>query len=150
MHPTAANRLPGITTTRSAVFVATFVGSSRRPVTFRPHLGCVPANGAGGRIPTSVTVVPPGQPTVRRVRTVRVIPGSRFAAIGCTPAERLVAGSHAVGFYTAKPPTARLVAAVAARQSLARGHVTVGVRGGAGLGRVRAIVQLSAICAGGK
>src|ERR671924_401749 len=84
---------PGITTTRSAVFVATFVGSSRRSVTFRPHLGCVPANGGGGRIPTSVTVVPPGQPTVRRVRTVRVIPGSRFAAIGCTPAERLVAGS---------------------------------------------------------
>ena len=142
---------PGITTSRTAVFVATFVGSSRRSVTFRPHLGCVPANGAGGRIPTSAVVVPPGQPTVRRVRTLRVRPGrTRYLAAGCASAERLVAGSHAVGFWTARPPAARLVAAVAARQRLARGHVVVSARGSFALGRVRAIVQVSAICAGGK
>jgi hypothetical protein len=41
------------------------------------------------------------------------------------------------------------VRAVSTRQALARDHVTVEVRGGA-LGRVRAIVQVSAICAGGK
>ena len=142
---------PGITTSRAAVFVATFVGSSRRTVSFRPHLGCVPANGAGGRIPTAVTVFPPGQPAVRRVRTLRVRRGlTRYAAVGCASVERLVAGSHAVGFYTFRPPAARLVAAVATRQSLARDHVTVGARGGAALGRVRAVVQVSAICAGGK
>jgi hypothetical protein len=142
---------PGITTSRKAVFVATFVGSSKRSVTFRPHLGCVPANGAGGRIPTAAKVVPPGQPAVRRVRTLRVTPGrTRFVAVGCASAERLVAGSHAVGFYTVRPPAARLVAAVATRQALARDHVTVGVRGGVALGRVRAVVQVSAICAGGK
>ena len=142
---------PGITTSRTAVFVATFVGSSRRSVTFRPHIGCVPANGAGGRIPTAVRVVPPGQPTVRRVHTLRVASGrTRFAAAGCASAERLVAGSHAVGFYTVRPPTARRVTAVSARQRLARGHVVVAARGGASLGRVRAIVQISAICAGGK
>jgi hypothetical protein len=142
---------PGITTSRKAVFVGTFVGSSRRAVTFRPHIGCVPANGAGGRIPTAVTVFHPGQPAVRRVRTLRVVPGrTRFIAAGCASAERLVAGSHAVGFYTSKPPAARLVAAVATRQSLARDHVTVGARGGAALGRIRAVVQVSAICAGGK
>jgi len=140
---------PGITTSRKAVFVATFVGSARRAVTFRPHLGCVPSNGAGGGIPTAV-VVRPGQPAVRRVRTLRVAPGrTRFVAAGCASAERLVAGSHAVGFYTARPPAARLVAAVSTSQSLARDHVVVRVRGGA-LGRVRAIVQVSAICAGGK
>ena len=140
---------PGITTTRKAVFVATFVGSTKRAVTFRPHLGCVPSSGGGGGIPTAV-IVRPGQPAVRRVYTGRVVPGrTRFFAAGCASAERLVAGSHAVGFYTAKPPAARLVAAVATRQSLARDHVTVEARGGA-LGRVRAIVQVSAICAGGK
>jgi hypothetical protein len=142
---------PGITTSRKAVFVGTFVGSSRRSVTFRPHIGCVPANGAGGRIPTAATVFHPGQPAVRRVRTLRVVPGrTRFVAAGCASAERLVGGSHAVGFYTSRPPAARLVAAVATRQSLARDHVTVGARGGAALGRVRAVVQVSAICAGGK
>jgi hypothetical protein len=140
---------PGITTSRTAVFVARFVGSTRRTVTFRPHLGCVPSNGAGGGIPTA-RVVRPGQPAVRRVKTLRVVPRRTWAvAAGCASAERLVAGSHAVGFYTAKPPPARLVAAVATRQSLARDHVTVVVRGGA-LGRVRAIVQVSALCAGGK
>jgi hypothetical protein len=140
---------PGVTTSRKAVFVARFVGSTRRAVTFRPHLGCVPSNGGGGGIPTAV-VVRPGQPAVRRVHTFRVVAGrTRFVAVGCASAERLVAGSHAVGFYTARPPAARLVAAVATRQSLARDHVTVAVRAGA-LGRVRAIVQVSAICAGGK
>jgi hypothetical protein len=140
---------PGITTSRTAVFVARFVGSTRRTVTFRPHLGCVPSNGAGGGIPTA-RIVRPGQPAVRRVKTLRVVPRRTWAvAAGCASAERLVAGSHAVGFYTAKPPAARLVAAVATRQSLARDHVTVVVRGGA-IGRVRAIVQVSALCAGGK
>jgi hypothetical protein len=140
---------PGITTSRKAVFVARFVGSTRRAVTFRPHLGCVPSSGAGGGIPTAV-IVRPGQPAVRRVQTMRVVPGrTRYVAAGCASAERLVAGSHAVGFYTARPPSARLVAAVSTRQSLARDHVTVQVRGGA-LGRVRAVVQVSAICAGGK
>jgi hypothetical protein len=140
---------PGITTTRKAVFVATFVGSSRRAVTFRPHLGCVPASGAGGGIPTA-RVVPPGQPAVRRVRTLRVAPGrARAVAAGCASAERLISGSHAVGFYTARPPAARLVRAVSTRQSLARDHVVVSARAGA-LGGVRAIVQVSAICAGGK
>jgi hypothetical protein len=141
---------PGITTSRTAVFVARFVGSTRRTVTFRPHLGCVPSNGGGGGIPTA-RIVRPGQPAVRRVRTLRVPVGrTRFVAAGCASAERLIAGSHAVGFYTAKPPAARLVAAVAARQSLAREHVTVGAHGGIALGRVRAIVQVSALCAGGK
>jgi hypothetical protein len=142
---------PGITTSRKAVFVATYVGSSKRSATFRPRLGCVPANGAGGGIPTFAAVVRPGQPAVRRVRTLRVRPGrTRFVAAGCASGERFVAGSHAVGFYTVRPPAAGLVAAVAARQSFARGHVTVGVRGGSALGRVRAVVQVSAICAGGK
>lgn len=141
---------PGITTSRKAVFVARFVGSTRRAVTFRPHLGCVPSSGAGGGIPTA-RVVRPGQPAVRRVRTLRVLPGRTHAVeAGCASAERLIAGSYAVGFFTAKPPAARLVAAVTTRQRLTRWHLVVGARGSLTLGRVRAIVQVSAICAGGK
>jgi hypothetical protein len=141
---------PGITTSRTAVFVARFVGSTRRTVTFRPHLGCVPANGGGGGIPTA-RVVRPGQPAVRRVRTLRVpLARTLYVAAGCASAERLIVGSHAVGFWTAKPPATRLVSAVAARQRIVRGRVVVGARASLALGRVRAIVQVSAICAGGK
>jgi hypothetical protein len=141
---------PGITTSRKAVFVATFVGASRRSVTFRPHLGCVPSNGSGGAIPTAA-IVRPGLPAVRRVHTLKISPGrTRSVAAGCASAERLVAGSHAVGFFTARPPTAQLVAAVAARQRFVRGRVAVAAKGSLALGRVRAIVQVSAICAGGK
>ena len=141
---------PGITTSRKAVFVATFVGSPKRAVTFRPHIGCVPSSGSGGAIPTAA-IVRPGLPAVRRVRTLNASPGrTRVAAARCASAERLVAGSHAVGFYTSRPPAAPLVAAVAARQRFARNHVAVAVRAGLALGRVRAIVQVSAICAGGK
>jgi hypothetical protein len=142
---------PGVTTSRAVVFVATFVGASARSPSFRPRLGCVPASGAGGRIPTAVSVFPPGQPAVRRVRTVRIRPGRGVGvAVGCRAGERLVGGSHAVGFFTKRPPAAGLVASVSARQSFARDHVTVVVRAGSALGRVRALVQVSAICAGGQ
>jgi hypothetical protein len=131
--------------------VATFVGGSPRTTTFRPRLGCVPASGAGGRIPTAATVFRPGEPVVRHVRTLRARPGrTRFAAVGCASGERLVAGSHAVGFYTRRPPAARVVRTVAARHALARTHVTVAARAAPALGRVRSVVQVSAICAGGQ
>src|SRR5262249_2199705 len=34
---------PGTTTSQTMVFVARYVGSSKQPQTFRPHIGCVPA-----------------------------------------------------------------------------------------------------------
>jgi hypothetical protein len=45
---------PGITTARSAVFVATYVGRGDRAPTFKPFIGCVPMAGGGSRVPTSV------------------------------------------------------------------------------------------------
>ena len=62
---------PGITTSRDTVFVASYVGGSARAPTFRPHLGCMPTSGGGGRIPTAAAVFAPGKPTIRRVRNVR-------------------------------------------------------------------------------
>jgi hypothetical protein len=141
---------PGISTSRSVVFVASYVGAAARAATFRPRIGCVPATGGGGRVPTSVaapTAFPPGRPTTRRVRTVRVRPGTATVVQGCVGRERLVAAEHAVGFFTRRPPAADLVASVSASQAVRDGRVRVQVRGDAELGGVRAVVQLQAVCA---
>ena len=42
---------PGITTSRTLVFLASYVGKATRPPTFRPHIGCIPATGGGGGRP---------------------------------------------------------------------------------------------------
>lgn len=142
---------PGISTARAVVFVATYVGASARAPTFRPHIGCIPATGGGGRIPTATSAVfPPGRPTVRRVRTVRVQPErGRRIALGCTAGERLVGGWHAIGFYTARPPAERLAASVEAVRLVRGGEVRVTAVGGAAVRGVRAVVQVGVVCAGG-
>ena len=69
---------PGITTFRAAVFSATYVGLDvPTAVSFRPHIGCIPASGGGGRVPTAASpVYPPGHPATRRVQTVPLQPGA--------------------------------------------------------------------------
>lgn len=142
---------PGITTSRTVVFVATYVGSGGSVPTFRPHAGCIPARGGGSRTPTLVTsVVPPGTPTVRRVRTVRVAPNrGRQIAVACRADERLVAAYHARGFFTAKPPSSTLVASLTTAQRVRGESIVVTALGGSSLRGVRAVVQVAAICAGG-
>ena len=138
---------PGITTSRSAVFFGSFVGRSARAPSFRPHIGCMPAAGGGVRVPTAVAAFPPGRPTTRRVRTVRVRPGSATVVQACRAGERLVGASHAVGFFTRRPPSESLAASVSATQAVRDGRVVVTVRGDAELGSVRAVVQVHAVCA---
>ncbi len=142
---------PGITTARSAVFLASYVGAGSGPQTFRPHVGCIPAAGGGRRIPTSATkTVPPGQPTVRRTRTARIPAGAtRTVTATCSANERLVGASHAVGFYTEAPPTRTQIAAATTRARIRGRSVAVTARGGFALSGVRAVVQVSAVCAGG-
>lgn len=137
---------PGRTTSRTIVFVATYVGSGAAAPTFRPHAGCVPAQGGGRRTPTAVTrVVPPGRPTVRRVRTVHVTT-PRTISVGCRSDERLVAAYGARGFRTTKPPSAQIVASLSAHTKVAGNRVAVSASGGTGFG----VVQVSAVCAGGR
>jgi hypothetical protein len=137
---------PGITTSRSVVFVASYVGATARAPTFRPHIGCMPASG-GGRVPTAVSaVLKPGNPTIRRVRTVRILPGTRTVASGCRGREVLVGASHAFGFGTRRPPAATLVGLVRGSQGVSGRRVLVRARGDAELGRVRAVVQVHAVC----
>ena len=142
---------PGITTTRSAVFVATYTGNDGGVASVRPHVGCIPASGGGGRVPTAASVVfPPGHPTTRRLRTVRLRPGSARVTRACAPGERLIAAAHAVAFYTQKPPVAELVRAVRTRQAVNGARVTVAVQVGAGLAGVHSELQVGAVCAGGR
>jgi hypothetical protein len=147
---------PGISTSRAAVFVATYTGASPRTATFRPHIGCIPTSGGGGGpVPYRATALapaafPPGQPTIRRVRTLRLRASATQRAVrACAGSERLVRGWHAVGFYTEGAPASDLVRSVVAKRTLSRGHVDVTTRTGGAIRGVRAIVQVGAICAGG-
>ena len=142
---------PGITTSRTVVFVATYVGNARKTLTFRPHVGCVPATGGGARTPTAVSaVVPPGKPTTRRVRTVRVTPTVRTIVQRCLGNERLVDASYARAFFTKRPPSAAVVNTVSVTHGVSGGRVNAVVRGDDAVSSVRAVVQLSATCAGGR
>jgi len=141
---------PGITTTRSAVFKGSYVGDSARATSFRPYIGCMPAAGGGPRVPTAVAIVPPGTPTVRRVKTVRVRPGSASVSVACVKGERIVGSSHAFGFFARMPPSASLISGIAGARIVRDGRVVVRVRGDAELGGVRAVVQVHAVCAGAR
>jgi hypothetical protein len=144
---------PGISTSRAAVFVARYAGRTATAPTFRPHIGCVPASGGGGGpVPYRVgTAAPPLQSTIRRVTTLHVRPGVRQRAVRtCGAGERLVAGAHAIGFYTSRAPSAAVVSAVRARQELGVDRVIATVLSTYGLRGVRAIVQVAAVCGGGQ
>jgi hypothetical protein len=137
---------PGVTTSRSIVFVASYVGGRPRAPTFRPHIGCIPASGGGSRTPTAVrAVTPPGHPTTRRVVTARVR-GQSTVDTACRADERLVGWYLARGFATAAPPAPAVVASLYTKTTVSRNAVSVVARAGRGQG----IVQLAAICAGGK
>ena len=137
---------PGVTTSRSLVFLATYVGTSPRAPTFRPHIGCIPAAGGGQRTPTAVrAVAPPGHPATRRVTTGRVR-GQTTVDATCHADERLVGWYSARGFATSTPPGPALVRSLFTKTSVTRNSVTVLARAGRGQG----IVQVGAICAGGR
>ena len=140
---------PGITTRQSALFTGRAVAGPARAESFRPHVGCIPAAGGGGRIPTVAHVVPPGHPTVRHAWTVRVRPGARTVRKSCPAGEAIVAASHAVGFYGQNPPSATLIASVHASRLVRNGRVTVSIRAGSAVRKVRAVVQILLTCAGG-
>lgn len=136
---------PGVTTSRSVVFVASYVGDRPQAPTFRPHIGCIPAAGGGTRTPTGLrAVTPPGHPTIRRVVTGRVRGESSLVAT-CRADERMVGWYSARGFATALPPDAGLIASLYTKTSVRKSSVSVLARAGRGQG----IVQLGAICAEG-
>jgi hypothetical protein len=146
---------PGITTGRSAVFVATY--ARQRRSSFRPFLGCIPQSGGGGRRTTSYTpssftplAVRP-RPPERRVWTLRVRPGAtRSLAARCAPTERLVGSSHAVGFRRKAAPSSAILGGVRVRRRVEDvGAEVTASRSGAVPPATRVEVQLHLLCARG-
>lgn len=145
---------PGITTGRSAVFVAR---TTRALSAFRPLLGCIPAAGGGGRSRTSyepkrrLAAVVPVEATIRRVKNVRVRGvQTQQAAHTCLAGERLLGSSVAVAFRQRRPPSLAALGSVRATSRRSGRRVLVTVR--SGIARpvdVRVEVQVHAICARG-
>jgi hypothetical protein len=142
---------PGISTSQAAVFLASYTGNRAQPVSFRPHIGCLPRSASGRRIPTVARTAPPGHPSIRRVWTVNVRPAStKHVTKACASGETLLAASHATGFYTKTPPSAAQAASVVVSQNVGKGHVAVSIRGSSATRTVHAVVQIDAVCAGGQ
>lgn len=136
---------PGITTSRSAEFLARLLAGVT-PATFRPHIGCVPANGGGQRFPTVHRAVRPGLPLVPTAVQRVLEPGVHRFVERCPAGKRLIGATHAVGFYGAAPPSAALVRSVVVAQTVQAGIVHLVVRAGP-LPGARAIVQIDLACA---
>lgn len=142
---------PGISTSRDVVFLGQYVGTRPRTPAFRPHVGCMPAQGGGGRVPTGVTPLPVGKPTARHVTNVVLVPRrTRRVVARCAPGERLVGAWHSVGFASFLPPTSFAIRAVAATQAVVGGRVVVTARSGAAAGGQNVVIQAMAVCAGGR
>jgi hypothetical protein len=142
---------PGVSTSTAAVFLGRLAAGRDPAASFRPHIGCIPTSGGGQRVPTAHhKVFPPGRPTVLRASAVTVHAGAtrRFTR-ACRAGERLVAVTHAIGFYTKNAPSRRLAGAVHVARRRAGRRVAVTIHGGAPLRGVRAVVQLDLLCAGG-
>jgi hypothetical protein len=146
---------PGITTSRSAVFVAR---TTRSLASFRPLLGCIPAGGGGGRARTSyepkrklMAAAPVVEATIRRVKNIRLkdAPSER-ATYACLAGERLLAYSTAVAFRRNKPLALSALGSVRATARSAGRRVLVNVRSGITRPQgVRAELQIHAICVRG-
>ena len=139
---------PGVTTTRSVVFRGVYTGTGVGPTTYRPHVGCIPTAGGGsGPVPyRRLQAFPPGRPTIRRVRTVRLRVGVNRAVAACGRGERLISGWHSVGVYNASPPDAAVLAGISTAQRRVGNAVVARVRLTASM---RAVVQVGAVCGGG-
>jgi hypothetical protein len=138
---------PGVTTSRSAVFRALFAAPRGRTATFRPRIGCIPASGGGGGIPTARPIYPARDVTTRRVRTVDLRRGLQHLTQRCASGEQLVSGTSAVGFYTKLPPVKALMGSVETTPALLSSAITVAVRSAAPRD-VRTVLQIAAVCAG--
>jgi hypothetical protein len=146
---------PGVTTNRSAVFVAR---TSRSLASFRPLLGCIPAGGGGGRSRTVyrptrrlAAAAPVVEATIRRVRNVRLQDRqTERVTHACLRGERLLAFSHAVAFRSNRPLALSALGSVRGRARRADGRVVVAVRSGIARPlRMRVELQIHAICVRG-
>ena len=146
---------PGVTTNRSAVFVAR---TTQSLASFRPLLGCIPASGGGGRARTSyqpkrklMAAPPVVDATIRRVKDIRLkdTPRER-AGLSCLSGERLLAYSTVVAFRRNRPLPLSALGSVRATARAAGNRVVASVRSGITRPQnVRVELQIHAICVRG-
>lgn len=147
---------PGVTTGRSVLFTAAYVGPARKRASFKPFAGCVPTQGGGGRAqtahtPRTLAAVVPGRPLERVVARARFGAGAaRSVRAACRPGDRLVGSAHALGFHTDAVPGASILGLASAssrergRSAVGRGVASPGLPGG-----LRIELQVHALCARG-
>jgi hypothetical protein len=142
---------PGVTTSRAALFRGVYTGAAARTPTFRPHVGCIPTAGGGsGPVPfRAPEAFPPGQPTIRRVRDVRIRPGTTRAIVACAASERVISAWHAIAFAGARPPSPALISSVSANRTVRGNRVVVVAHAGGAVRTAHALVQVGAVCGGG-
>ena len=146
---------PGVTTNRSAVFVAR---TTQSLASFRPLLGCIPASGGGGRARTSyqpkrklMAAAPVVDATIRRVKDIRLkdTPRER-AGLSCLSGERLLAYSTVVAFRRNRPLPLSALGSVRATARAAGNRAVASVRSGITRPQnVRVELQIHAICVRG-
>lgn len=137
---------PGVTTTRDVLFRGRVAGTPSGA--FEPWLGCVPANGGGGRSTVSARVAP-GPSVVRVAHIVVVSPGEvKTAFVACPSGDKLIGGWHAIAFRTKHAPVLSDAARVIARHALVGRKVVVSVEATDALSiDAHAVVQVGAECA---
>jgi hypothetical protein len=145
---------PGVTTHAAVLFIGTYTGAGKRPSGFQPYIGCVPAQGGGGRSttafqPSAARSFPPGEPLVRRTKLVRLaVNGATTGTAGCNRGERLVGSSHAIAFAQMKQPPIEWLADVRGARRIVDGRVAVSAtRGDAIPPQAKVVVQILALCA---
>jgi hypothetical protein len=140
---------PGITTSKVAVFLGRLVRGRDPAASFRPHIGCVPAQGGGQRSPTAYHAFAPGKPSVRQVTQIVVRPGRTRHYVGqCARNETLARATHAIGFFGESPPSISLARSIQVVQSVHSGRVVLMIRAGT-IAAGRAVVQLDLVCVPG-
>jgi hypothetical protein len=143
---------PGITTTGTLLFRASYAGRLRHATSFRPFIGCIPKPGGGTRTRTgyervATPPVKPGNPLALRVKVLLVRPGALArASLVCLPGERLISSTHSVGIYTTAPPTPAQLAAVHVVRATRDGRVLVSATRQGLPDSVRVEVQIQATC----
>ena len=138
---------PGITTSDTAVFVGRLLGGTAPAASFRPHIGCIPGQGGGQRVPTAYRAYPPSQPATLRVTELPVVAAASNRGVArCQAHERLAGATYAVGFFTDTPPSAAVIGSVHVTQTVQGARVLTTVRAGAAARGMQATVQVELEC----
>jgi hypothetical protein len=137
---------PGITTSKSALFLGRLVRGRDPVASFRPHIGCIPASGGGQRVPTARRAQTPVKESAVESTQFTITPGTYRYVAACARGERAISYTHALGFYAPQPPTLALVRAVHVGYAFRAGKVRVTVSGTQLAASTNAVVQIDLLC----